>query len=114
MPIRLRAEFLQTWWSFQIHMWNPDGETPIKDSVTTYVEPFRRDRLNPPGICYFFKQVSQTANLADDTEFYGAARLTYDCATDQLAGLAWTSRMWLRAMNTAATITMKRPAVPTE
>lgn len=112
--IRLRAEISQTWWSIEMRMWNPARDTPIRESQTVHVEPFSRQGLKPAGISYFYKQQNETANVADDTEFFGAARLLYDADTDRLDGLAWTARMWPRAMNTAGPITFRRyhkPAV---
>jgi hypothetical protein len=103
-PIKLRAEISQTWWSFEMKMYNPKGDTPIDRSDTISVDPFPGNGLKPPGICYFYKQVNATDNVSDDSEFFGAARLTYDFENDELAGLAWTARMWRRAMNTAGPI----------
>lgn len=107
-PITLRAEVTQTWWSFEMVMYNPAGDTPIDRSNTISVDPIRKRGLLPPGICYFYKQTNATDNVSDDAEFYGAARLSYDPKTDQLKGLTWTARMWRRAMNTAGTITFNR------
>ena len=107
-PMQLRAEIHQTWWDFEMVLYNPRGDTPIDRSNTVSVDPFPRAGLQPPGICYFYKQQNATDNVSDDNEFYGAARLTYDFKTGRLTGLAWTARMWPRAMNTAGPITFKR------
>lgn len=107
-PMVLEAEIVQTWWKFEMKLWNPGGNTPIERSDTISVDPFPADGLKRPGICYFFKQVNATDNVSDDNEFYGAARLEYDLSKDQLIGLAWTSRMWRRAMNTAGPVTFNR------
>ncbi|TCV75938.1 hypothetical protein [Neorhizobium sp. S3-V5DH] len=107
-PVVLEAEITQTWWSFEMKMWNPKGNTPIDRSDTISVDPFPKKGLLAPGICYFYKQVNATDNVSDDNEFYGAARLEYDGSKDQLSGLAWTARMWRRAMNTAGPVTFKR------
>lgn len=107
-PIVLRAEITQTWWSFEMVMYNPAGNTPIDKSNTISVDPIRKKGLLPPGICYFYKQTNATDNVSDDAEFYGAARLSYDFTTRRLTGLTWTARMWRRAMNTAGTITFTR------
>ena len=107
-PVKLRAEITQTWWSFEMAMWNPEGTTPIDRSDTISVDPIRRKGLRPAGICYFFKQRNVTGNVSDDNEFYGAARLTYDPKTDKLSGLTWTARMWQRAMNTGGPIVFTR------
>ena len=107
-PIKLRAEIMQSWWSLEMHLSNPQGTTPIDRSDTINIDPIRREGLRPAGICYFFKQVNRTANLADDAEFMGAARLDYDLKSDRLSGLFWTARMWPRAMNTAGSITFTR------
>jgi hypothetical protein len=107
-PIHLEAVITQTWWSFEMHMYNPKGDTPIDRSDTISVDPFLGKGLQPPGICYFYEQVNSTDNVSDDNVFYGAARLTYDTRSDRLTGLAWTARMWPRAMNTAGPITFTR------
>jgi len=109
-PIRLEAQIHQTWFGFDMHFYNPKGSTPIDRSDTISVDPFARTGLRCPGICYFYKQVNATDNVADDAEFYGAARLEYDIMKDQLVGLAWTARMWRQAMNTAGSIRFTRKA----
>ena len=107
-PIRLEAEICQTWFGFDMLLYNPQGDTPIDRSNTMSVDPFARAGLRRPGICYFYKQVNVTDSVADDVEFYGAARLEYDVQKDKLVGLAWTARMWRHAMNTAGSITFTR------
>ncbi len=107
-PIKLEAEICQTWFGFEMLLYNPRGDTPIDRSDTISVDPFPRAGLRRPGICYFYKQVNATDNIADEAEFYGAARLEYDFKKDQLTGLAWTARMWRQAMNTAGAITFTR------
>jgi len=107
-PIKLEAEIHQTWFGFEMLLYNPRSDTPIDRSDTISVDPFPSTGLRRPGICYFYKQVNATDNVADDAEFYGAARLEYDLKKDQLVGLAWTARMWRQAMNTAASITFRR------
>jgi len=107
-PIRLEAEIHQTWFGFEMLLYNPRGDTPIDRSDTISVDPFSGTSLRRAGICYFYKQVNATDNVADDAEFYGAARLEYDRRKDQLIGLAWTARMWRQAMNTAGSITFTR------
>lgn len=108
--VRLKAEISQGWWTFEMHVWNPEGDTPIEGSDTVMVDPFAAKGLQPPGIFYFYKQRNVTANVSDDAEFYGAARLTYDRKTGKLTGLAWTARKWARAINTAGPITFTRPS----
>lgn len=112
-PIRLEAEIHQTWFGFEMLLYNPRSDTPIDRSDTISVDPFARAGLRPAGICYFYKQVNATDNIADDSEFYGAARLEYDFKNDQLIGLAWTARMWRQAMNTAGAITFRRKRLDT-
>lgn len=107
-PIKLEAEIHQTWFGFDMLLYNPRGDTPIDRSDTISVDPFPRVGLRRPGICYFYKQLNATDNVADEAEFYGAARLEYDFKKDQLIGLAWTARMWRQAMNTAGAITFTR------
>lgn len=107
-PIKLEAEIHQTWFGFDMLLYNPRGDTPIDRSDTISVDPFPRVGLRRPGICYFYKQLNATDNVADEAEFYGAARLEYDLKKDQLIGLAWTARMWRQAMNTAGAITFTR------
>ncbi len=107
-PIQLRARIHQTWWEFEIQLYNPNNNTPIDRSYTISVEPFRGTEFQPPGICYIYKQQNQTDNVSDDNEFFGAARLTYNFSNKRLTGVAWTARMWRRAMNTAGPITFTR------
>lgn len=102
VPMLLEAEISQSWWSFEMKLRNPKGDTPIKKSLSITIDPFRGDSLHNHGICYIYKQENDTDNVSDDNEFYGAARLEYDLEQDQLEGLVWTSRMWKRAMNTAS------------
>lgn len=98
----LEAEISQGWWTFEMKLRNPDNDSPIEKSLTISIDPFRRDGLRNPGICYIYKQENDTDNVSDDAEFYGAARLEYDLEQDKLEGLVWTARMWKRAMNTAS------------
>lgn len=107
-PFQLRAEISQTWWSFEMRIFNPSANSPIKESNTISVEPIAKSGLRDPGICYFYKQENNTDSLSDDTEFYGAARLFYVSDKDRLEGLFWTARMWRRGMNTAGTIVFTR------
>lgn len=109
--LQLVAEISQTWWDFEICLTNPRADSPIERSDSFTVEAFPRKGMKHAGISYFYKQMNLTANVADDNEFYGAARLSYDPDTDSLTGLFWTARMWQRAMNTAGTITLTR-AIP--
>lgn len=108
LPVSLRAEIKQTWFKIEIKIWNPSGSTPIKRSDVISADPFAADGLKPSGLFYFFKQENRTANLADDTEFYGAARVEYDPSDDCLHGLFWTARMWDRGLNTAGQIKYRR------
>jgi hypothetical protein len=101
-PMILEAEISQTWWSIEMKLYNPKSDTPIDKSNTISVDPFPRNGLRDPGICYIYKQENTTGNVSDDSEFYGAARLEYDFEKGQLKGLVWTARMWQRAMNTAS------------
>ncbi len=107
-PIILRAEIRQTWWTFEMRLTNPRLDSPIKNSNVIVLEPFAGKGLQPPTICYFYKQENSSDNVSDDTEFYGAARLSYNSDTDSLEGTAWTARMWRRAMNTAAAVNFRR------
>jgi hypothetical protein len=108
MLIGLKAEIKQTWFKIEIKIWNPMDDTPIKRSDVISADPFGADGLKSSGLFYFFKQQNQTANLADDTEFYGAARVEFDREEDSLQGLFWTARMWDRGLNTAGQITYRR------
>lgn len=109
-PVMLEAEIDQSWFKIEIVMRNPANNTPIDRSDVISAEPFPADGLKPSGLLYFFKQRNQTQNLADDAEFYGAARVEYDLKSDMLKGCFWTARMWGRAMNTAGLITFRRRA----
>ncbi|MEC3909438.1 hypothetical protein U5A82_02800 [Sphingobium sp. CR2-8] len=106
--VKLKARIKQGWWKIEMQMWNPAGDTPIKDSDTLLVDPFPANGLRRPGIAYFFKQRNQTDEWSDASEFDGAAKVEYDEETGQLSGLFWTNRVWQRAMNTAGTITFTR------
>lgn len=106
--ISLKAEIDQSWFKIEILMWNPKGDTPIDRSDVCSAEPFRLSGLKPGGLFYFFKQQNRTQNLADDNEFYGAARIEHDSKSDTLKGRFWTARMWGRGMNTAGLITYRR------
>lgn len=101
-PVVLEAEISQSWWAFEIKLYNPTSNTPIRKSNTISVDPFPRNGFRDPGICYIYKQENTTDNILDDIEFYGAARLEYDFEKGHLEGLVWTARMWRRAMNTAS------------
>lgn len=112
-PLFLKAKITQTWWKIEMSMWNPEEDTPIDSSNTIVVEPFRQGGHKRPGICYFYKQINKsTKDVTDDTEFYGSARLLYDPGSKKLKGLAWTARMWTRAINTAGEITFARAENP--
>ncbi|WP_244424295.1 hypothetical protein [Methylobacterium sp. GXF4] len=106
--VKSKAEIKQTWWSLEMSFENPNRDTPIERSDTIVIEPIPGIKLQPPAICYFYKQSSSTANVSDDVEFYGAARLIYDYRTDRLEGVFWTARMWQRAMNTAGKVVFTR------
>lgn len=106
--VQLKAVITQTWWVFEMRMFNPTGTSPIERSDTISVDPIGRMGQQQAGICYFYKQVNATDTVSDDTEFYGAARLFYDPDRDRLEGLFWTARMWRRAINTAGRVTMTR------
>lgn len=106
--VKLKARIKQGWWKIEIQMWNPAGDTPIRDSDTLLVDPFPADGLRRAGIAYFFKQRSQTDDWSDANEFDGAAKVEYYQETDHLSGYFWTNRVWQRAMNTAGTITFTR------
>lgn len=107
-PLKMHAEIRQGWWKFEIRFTNPTGDSPIDRSDTFIVEPFAGDGQAPPGISYFFEQRNDTANLADDTKFYGAARLEFNGNKQQLQGCFWTNRQWRRAINTAGSLIMTR------
>lgn len=108
LPIKLRAEINQNWWSIQMTLRNPAKNTPIDGSDSVLIEPRAADGLVAPMILYIYKQINSTDNVSDDSEFYGAAKLSYDKSLDKLDGVFWTARMWRRAMNTAGTITFTR------
>jgi hypothetical protein len=108
LPVQLKAEISQTWFSIDIMIWNPRSDTPIKRSDVISADPFGAVRLKPSGLFYFFKQQNDRLRLADENEFYGAARVEYSTETETLRGLFWTARMWGRAMNTAGDITYRR------
>lgn len=110
-PMMLRAEIYQTWWKIEMRLFNPAANSPIERSDAINVDPLMRDGLRSAGISYFYKQQNRTDQLADDIEFYGAARLEYDAVSDSLQGLFWTARMWRRAMNTGGTIKFSRRSV---
>jgi hypothetical protein len=107
-PMHLRAEISQSWWQIEISLTNPAGNSPMKESLTFAVEAFAKKGLRSAGIAYFFKQANATANVSDDNEFYGAARLSYQHQTNTLEGIFWSARMWQRAINTAGTIRFTR------
>jgi len=107
-PLILEADISQTWWSFDMRLHNRDRNSPIDKSDTIAVDPFPRKGLQPPGVLYFYEQENDTANVSDSDRFFGAARLVYDFEKDELSGLAWTARMWDRAMNTAAKVRFTR------
>ncbi len=107
-PMVLEAEISQSWWTIEMKLYNPASNTPIDKSNTISVDPFPRNGLRDPGICYIYKQENLTGNVSDDSEFYGAARLEYDFEKHQLKGLVWTARMWQRAMNTASSAVFTR------
>lgn len=106
--VPLKAEISQTWFSIDITIRNPRHDTPIKRSDVISADPFGAVKLKPSGLFYFFKQQNDRARLADETEFYGAARVEYNPDTDTLSGLFWTARMWDRALNTAGEIIYRR------
>ena len=106
--VQLKAEISQTWFNIEIVIWNPRHDTPIKRSDVISADPFGAVGLKPSGLFYFFKQQNDRPRLADETEFYGSARVEYDKDADTLHGLFWTARMWDRALNTAGEITYRR------
>lgn len=107
-PMVLEAEISQSWWNFEMKLYNPANNTPIKKSNSISIDPFPRSGLREPGICYIYKQENATDNVVDDNELYGAARLEYNSDKDQLEGLVWNARMWQRAMNTASKVVFSR------
>lgn len=105
----LKAKITQTWWKIEMTMWNPNEDSPIDRSDTICVEPFRQGGFRPPGICYLYEQANRSdRDVSDEGRFFGAARLTYDFQCQTLRGLAWTTRMWPRAINTVAELTFTR------
>lgn len=108
LRLKLRAEISQSWWKIEMKLSNPEQNTPIDRSETISLDPFPSDGQKRCGICYFFKQFNNTDNVADEAEFFGAARLEYNQDADTLEGLVWNARMWRRAMNTAGKVTFRR------
>ena len=106
--VNLRAKIHQTWFGFEMRIFNPAQNSPIQDSETIVIEPIAPNGLRRAGICYLYSQRNQTDVLTDDACFDGAARLEYDADSDSLDGYFWTNRMWRRGMCTAGTITFMR------
>lgn len=104
----LKAEITQSWWTIKITVTNPAGDSPIKESNTYSVVPRKKTESEPATLCYFYDQVNDTDNQADDPVFNAAACLTYELKNDTLEGTFWTARQWRRAINTAGKITLTR------
>lgn len=107
-PLILEAKISQTWWSFEMQLHNPAGNSPIDKSDTIIVDPFPKKGLLPPGIVCFYEQKNDTENVSDSDHFLGAVKLEYDFEKNELYGHNWTNRMWDRAMNTAAKVRFTR------
>lgn len=99
---KMEAEITQSWLSMDIVLWNPNGDTPIKESQTRVVEPFR-GKHGRHGLAYIFEQENNRQEIADDRTFKGAGWLERDRENPNvLCGRMWSDRMWERGMNTAA------------
>lgn len=106
--MQLLAKIEQSWWSIKITVTNPNQDSPIRKSQTYIVNPRKKGEREPASLCYFYDQVNDTDNLADDPIFSAAACLSYDETNDCLEGTFWTARQWRRAINTAGRLTLKR------
>lgn len=104
MPNKMRARITQSWAHIHIYFWNPNGNTPIKDSDTFVVEPIRGTEKSRPSLSYLFKQQSETDEVSDDPVFFGAATLDIQPGHKLMEGKMWSNRMWRRGMNTAASL----------
>lgn len=103
-PLKMRARITQTWGHIHIHLWNPNQDTPIKDSDTFLVEPIRGAENTRPAMSYMFSQRNETDVVSDDPMFHGAARLEIQPGHNVMEGTMWSNRMWRRGMNTAASL----------
>ena len=104
----MRARITQSWLKMKVVLWNPAGTSPIKESVTTLLEPFRGSE-GRHGLGYIFEQENETDVISDDTHFHGAARIVRDRDNPNvLCGRMWSDRMWRRGMNTAANLKFTR------
>jgi len=108
LQLKLRATILQTWWKIEIRIWNPENDSPIKQSRSFAAYPIRKKGMLPHRLSYLFEQLNETSKLADDGIFQGAASLEYDINERELIGLFWTARKWDRALNTAGRISYTR------
>lgn len=104
----MRAKIVQSWVNIEVTLWNPTGGTPIKESETLTVQPFRA-RNGRHGLIYVFEQENKSPVVSDDRKFLGAGRIVMDRDNPQLlCGQMWSDRVWRRGMNTAAEITFKK------
>lgn len=104
---RMRARITQSWFRFDMTVWNPRGTGPIKESKTLSCEPFRAED-GRHGLTYVFEQENETVAPGDDSKFIGAAQVALDRDKLALCGRMWTDRSWRRGMNTAADIRLVR------
>jgi len=108
MEIPLRAQIKQTWWAIKMTVDNPRRDTPIKESNTYIAIPRKKTDNEPHSLCYFYDQVNDTDNQADDPKFSAAACLSFNTQTNCLEGTFWTARQWRRAINTAGRMTLTK------
>ena len=106
--LRMRARIKQTWGTISMHLWNPAGGGPIKESKTLSVQPFRGDE-GCHGLAYVFEQENISNIVTDDRKFLGAVRIMLSRDDDAvLTGQMWSDRMWRRGMNTAGELVFSR------
>lgn len=104
----MKARIKQSLSRIHVELWNPHGNSPIKNSRTLLVDPFF-DENGRFGIAYIFEQENSTDVISDDSKFLGAARIVRDRDTNnRLVGSMWSDRVWRRGMNTAANLTFTR------
>ncbi len=108
LDVKLKAKITMSMFTFDMRLWNPADNSPIKESDIVSAMPFRVSDYKRAGIYYIFKQINKNQNLGDAKTFYGAARVEYHRESDTLKGLFWSERMWERAINTAGEVEFTR------
>lgn len=108
LEVKLKAKITMTIFTFDMKLWNPADNSPIKESDIVSAMPFRVSEYKRSGIYYIFQQINKNQKLGDSKTFYGAAHVEYHKESDTLEGLFWSERMWERAVNTAGKVEFKR------